>query len=75
MLAATPPNVTAEAFVKFVPVIVTAVFPDVPPDVGVTVVIVGAATVVTEMVLDPESEGEGAGVLLSGAPPNSTMYF
>jgi len=40
-VAATPPIVTAVALSKFVPVIVTLVPPDVPPDEGLTVVIEG----------------------------------
>ena len=42
--AATPPNVTAEASVKFVPAIVTLVPPAVGPLLGLTESTVGAAT-------------------------------
>ena len=44
LVAATPPTVTLLAPVKFVPVIVKAVLPKVVPDVGDTLVMVGAAT-------------------------------
>lgn len=73
LAAGVPPKVTADAFVKFVPVIVTLVPPAVEPLVGVRLVIVGAATVVTEMAVFAELVGVGAGVELSGAPPNSTI--
>jgi hypothetical protein len=42
LVAAVVPNVTAVAVVKSVPVIVTDVPPVVGPDVGVTLVTVGA---------------------------------
>ena len=43
LCAPAPPNVTAVALVKFVPVIVTLVPPRVVPEFGVTLVSVGAA--------------------------------
>ena len=44
LVAATPPTVTLDAPVRFVPVIVIAVPPEVDPDVGETEDTVGAGT-------------------------------
>jgi hypothetical protein len=44
LLAAVPPNVTVAPLAKFVPVIVTAVPPDVDPVLGDTLLTVGGAT-------------------------------
>ena len=43
-VASVPPNVTVAPVAKFVPVIVTAVPPAVPPLFGVTLLIVGTTT-------------------------------
>lgn len=52
-VAAVPPNVTAVAPVKFVPVMVTGVPPPRGPDVGLTAVTVGTAPVTT---IDPADD-------------------
>ncbi len=44
LAAAVPPNLTVEAAVKLVPVIVTVVPPASGPELGLTPVTVGAAT-------------------------------
>jgi hypothetical protein len=44
LVAAVPPNVTVAPLAKFVPVIVTAVPPDVDPLFGATLLTVGGAT-------------------------------
>ena len=48
-----PPKVTAVAPVKFVPVMVTVVFPVVGPEVGEREMIVGAVPEVTVTVVEP----------------------
>lgn len=45
MVAGVPPNVTAEGLARFVPKIITVVPPVVGPEVGLILVIVGAAIV------------------------------
>ena len=52
LVAATPPTVTLLAPVKLVPVMVIAVLPAVGPEVGLTLVIVGAATYVNVIACD-----------------------
>jgi hypothetical protein len=49
-VAATPPNVTAVAPVKFVPVMVTDVPPPVGPTLGVMLVIVGETAVIVTVI-------------------------
>ena len=44
LVAATPPTVTLDPPIKFVPVIVMGVPPAIDPDDGLTLAIVGAAT-------------------------------
>jgi hypothetical protein len=73
--ASVPPNLTAVASVKSVPVMLTIVFPSVGPELGITPVTVGAAKAAWAGLVHWIAVSESTWTLFAALLPKCTAAF